>query len=209
MDEANKFINQKNQKFSFSSVSNFKSENKNIEEDVVDNTLNDFTFEYPQESDHLFCPNTADEIDKQSHYEEEKKRKLDIVLNKRQRKIEKEMIFEAKKNILKTLAGVDGNISSSVVNLSDLKIEKMEINVKKHNLKEQFKETTERVIQQNKLEIISKRLVHNIIKNADEELKNEKTSEKKLPLLSKAINENDNSSKKIKSLQKIFFLSQQ
>ena len=59
------------------------------------------------------------------------------------------------------------------------------------------------------MEIISKRLVHNIIKNADEELKNENTSEKKLPLLSKAINENDNSSKKIKSLQKNFFLSQQ
>ena len=43
------------------------------------------------------------------------------------------------------------------------------------------------------MEIISERLVDNIIKNAVKELKNEKTSEKKLPLLSKAINENDNS----------------
>ena len=61
-----------------------------------------------------------------------------------------------KKNLLKTLAGVDSNISSSVVNLSDLNVEKMEINVKEHNLKKQFKETTERMIQQNKMEIISK-----------------------------------------------------
>ena len=66
------------------------------------------------------------------------------------------MIFDAKKNLLKTLAGVDSNISSSVVNLSDLNVEKMEINVKEHNLKKQFKETTERMIQQNKMEIISK-----------------------------------------------------
>ena len=37
------------------------------------------------------------------------------------------MIFDAKKNLLKTLAGIDGNTSSSVVNLSDLNVEKMEM----------------------------------------------------------------------------------
>ena len=79
---------------------------------------------------------------------------------------------------MKTLAGIDGNISSSVVNLSDPNVEKMEINVKEHNLKDQFKETTERMIQQNNMEMISKRLVHNVIKNAVEELKNEKTKNK-------------------------------
>ena len=60
-----------------------------------------------------------------------------------------------------------------------LNIEKMEINVKEQNLKEQFKETTERMIKQNNMEVIPKRLVDNVIKNAVEELKNEKTSEKK------------------------------
>ena len=63
-------------------------------------------------------------------------------------------------------------------------------------MKEQFKETTERMIQQNNMEIISKRLVDKVIKNAVEELKNEKRKnkqKKKLPSLSKAINENDNS----------------
>ena len=44
---------------------------------------------------------------------------------------------------MKTLARIDSNISGSVVNLSDLNIEKMEINVKEHNLKEQFEEITE------------------------------------------------------------------
>ena len=51
-----------------------------------------------------------------------------------------------KKNLLKTLAGIDGDISSSVVNLSDLNVEKMEVNVKERNLKDPFKETAERIV---------------------------------------------------------------
>ena len=97
MDEAGKFINQENQRPSFNLVNNFKSENKKIEEDVVDNILNDFTIEHPQDYDHLFYPNTTDEINKQSQNEEEEKRKLDVVLNERQGKIEKQMVFDAKK----------------------------------------------------------------------------------------------------------------
>ena len=93
MDEANKFINQKNQRLNFNSVNDFKSKNKKIEEDIVHNILNDFTIEHPQGSDHLFCPNTADEINKQSQDDEEQKGRLDIVLNKRQREIEKEYNF--------------------------------------------------------------------------------------------------------------------
>ena len=104
MDEANKFINQKNQRLSFNSVNDFKSENKKIKEDIADNILNDFTIEHPQESDHLFYPNTADKINKQSHYKEEQKRKLDIVLNERQREIEKGMIFNAKRKSFKNFS---------------------------------------------------------------------------------------------------------
>ena len=89
MDEGNKFINQKNQRLSFNSVNDFKSENKKIEEDIVDNILNDFKIEHSQDSDHLSYPNTAYEINKQSQDEEEQKRRLDIILNERQREIEK------------------------------------------------------------------------------------------------------------------------
>ena len=76
-----------------------------------------------------------------------------------------------KKNLLKTLAGIDGDISSSVVNLSDLNVEKMEVNVKERNLKDPFKETAERIVQQNNIDIIAKGLVDNVIKNAVEEVK--------------------------------------
>ena len=73
MDKANKFINQKNQRLSFNLVNDFKSENKKIEDDVVDNILNDFTIEHLQESDHLFYPNTADEINKKVKMRKSKK----------------------------------------------------------------------------------------------------------------------------------------
>ena len=166
----------KYQRLSFNSANDFKSENKKLEEDIVDHILNDFSIKHPQESDHLFYPNTADEINKQSQDEEKQKRRLDIILNERQREIEKGMIFDGKKNLLKTLAGIDGNISSSAVYLSDLNVEKIKINVKEHNLKKQFKETTERMMEQKNMEIIAKRLVDNIIKNAVAEVKNEKPS---------------------------------
>ena len=106
---------------------------------------------------------------------------------------------------MKTLAGIDGNISSSVDNLSDLNVEKMEINVKEHNLKEQFKETTERMIQRNNMEIISKRLVENVIKNAVEELKNEKTSKKNYPRLAKQLRKMTILQKKLNHFIKFFF----
>ena len=106
---------------------------------------------------------------------------------------------------MKTLAGIDGNISSSVDNLSDLNVEKMEINVKEHNLKEQFKETTERMIQRNNMEIISKGLVENVIKNAVEELKNEKTSKKNYPRLAKQLRKMTILQKKLNHFIKIFF----
>ena len=106
---------------------------------------------------------------------------------------------------MKTLARIDSNILGSVVNLSDLNVEKMEINVKEHNLKEQFKETTERMIQQNNMEIISKRLVENVIKNAVEELKNEKTSKKNYPRLAKQLRKMTILQKKLNCLIKFFF----
>ena len=115
------------------------------------------------------------------------------------------MIFDAKKNLLKTLVGIDGDISSSVVNLSDLNVEKMEINVKEYNLKEQFKDTTERMIQQNNMKIIPKILVDNAIKNAVEELKNEKTSKKNYLCLAKQLTKMTFLQKKLNRFIKIFF----
>ena len=118
------------------------------------------------------------------------------------------MISDEKKNLLKTLAGIDDDISSSVVNLSDLNIDKMEIIVKEHNLKEQFKETTERMIQQNNMEIISKRLVDNVIKNAVEEVKKrEKRAKKNYPHLAKQLTKTTILQKKLNCFVKFFFKS--
>ena len=72
MDEANKFINQKNRRLRFNLVNDFKSENK---KNWKLNILSNFTVEHQQESDHLFYPNTADEINKQSQEQEDQKKK--------------------------------------------------------------------------------------------------------------------------------------
>ena len=80
----------------------------------------------------------------------------------------------------------------------------MEINVKEHNLKEQFKE---RMIQQNNMEIIAKRLVDNDIKNTVEEVKNEKTSEKNYPRLAKQLTKMAILQKILNCFIKMFFLS--
>ena len=96
----------KNQRLSFNSVNDFKSEKKKIEEDVVDNIPNNFTNENPQEFiSHLFYQNAAGEINKQSQDKEEQKRKLDIVLNERQHETEKGMISVAKKSFEKRFGG--------------------------------------------------------------------------------------------------------
>ena len=55
------------------------------------------------------------------------------------------------------------------------------------DINEQFKETTEKMIQQNNMKIISKRLVDNVMKNIVEELKNKKTSDKNYLCLAKQL----------------------
>ena len=107
--------------------------------------------------------------------------KLDIVLSERQREIERGMVFDVKNiYILKTLVGIDNDISSSVVNLCDHNVEKIEINLKEHNLKEQFKEKAEKMIQQNNMDNMSERFVDNFEVDVVEESKNKKAREKKL-----------------------------
>ena len=77
-------------------------------------------------------------------------------------------------------------------------------------MKEQFKETTERMIQQNNMEIISKRLVDKVIKNAVEELKNEKRKNKQkknYPHLAKQLTKMTILKKKLNCLIKNFSTS--
>ena len=87
-----------------------KTENQKFENDV--NILYDFKVEYPHDADHLTFPNTADEIKKQTPDEREQKNKIDFALNERDQEIQEGIILDAKKDLIKTLAGLDGDISN-------------------------------------------------------------------------------------------------
>ena len=87
-----------------------KTENQKFENDV--NILYDFKVEYPLDADHLTFPNTADEIKKQTPDEREQKNKIDFALNERDQEIQERIILDAKKDLIKTLAGLDGDISN-------------------------------------------------------------------------------------------------
>ena len=68
------------------------------------------------------------------------------------------MIFYAKKKKFKSFSKSRWQYFKLSCQFVYLNVEKMEINVKKHNLKDQFKEMTERMIQQNNMEIISQKI---------------------------------------------------
>ena len=87
-----------------------KTENQKFENDV--NILYGFKVEYPHDADHLTFPKTADEIKKQTPDEREQKNKIDFALNERDQEIQERIILDAKKDLIKTLAGLDGDISN-------------------------------------------------------------------------------------------------
>ena len=92
-----------------------KTENQKFK-DVVRNILYDFKVEYPHDTDHLTFPNTAGEIRKQVADELEQKDKLDFALNERDPEIQEGIILAAKKDLIKTLAGLNGDILMKLLN---------------------------------------------------------------------------------------------
>ena len=88
------------------------------------------------------------------------------------------MIFDAKKDLIKTLAGLDGDISNEIVKLSEFNNDVVELGINDYDLKNHFEQTTNKLVQGNNVDIVSKMLVDNIINQSIEELE-EKETEKK------------------------------
>ena len=157
-----------------------KTENQKFEDDVVINILYDFKVEYPHDTDHLTFSSTVNEIRKQAADELELKDKLKFALNKRDWEIQEGIILDAIKDLIKTLAGLDGDISNEIVKLSDFNDGVVELEINDYDLKNRFKQTTNKLIQENNVDIVSEMLVDDIINQSIEELEEEET-EKKLP----------------------------
>ena len=121
-----------------------------------------------EETDHLTFPNTAEEIERQVAEELKKRIKLDLARNERDWEIMKGVLLDAKKDLIKTLASLDGNVSSEVSNLTGLAMSKIETS--NQNLKDRFEPTSTRTIQENNIDIVSKMLVDDVINESFDEI---------------------------------------
>ena len=75
---------------------------------------------------------------KEQAAELDKKNKLDFALNERDQEIQEGLILDAKKDLIKTLTGLDGDISNEIVELSDFNnVSELEIN--NYDFKNRFK----------------------------------------------------------------------
>ena len=147
-------------------VGNFvdnKTENQKFEDDVVRNIMYDFKVEYPHDTNHLNFPNTDDEIRKQAADELEQKDKLDFALNESNWEIKEGIILDVKKDLIKTLAGTDCDISNGIVKLSNFNNGVVELEINDYDLKNCFEQSTNKLIQENNVDIVSKMLVDDII----------------------------------------------
>ena len=94
--------------------------------------------------------------------------------------------LDAKKDLIKALAGLDVKVSSEVSNLTGLATSKKETS--NQNLKDHFEQTSTRMIQENNIDIVSKMLVDDVITEYFDEVIEE--NEKTLPTIAEII-END------------------
>ena len=113
------------------------------------------------------------------------KNKLDFALNERDQEIQEGLIPEAKKDLIKTLTGLDSDISNEIVKLSDFNVSELEIN--DYDFKNRFEQTTNKLIQENNFDIVSKILVDDIINRSIEELEEEETGKNNLPKITELI----------------------
>ena len=165
-------------------LADHKTENQKFD-DVVRNILYDFKVEYAHDTDHLTFSNTA-EIRKQAADELEQKDKLDFALNERDWEIQEEIILDAKKDLIKTLGGLDGDISNEIIKLSDFNNGVVELEINDYDLKNRFEQATSKLIQENNVDIVSKMLVDDINQSI-EELEEEKTEKNNLSSITELI----------------------
>ena len=109
----------------------------------------------------------------------EQKSKLDFALNERDGEMQEWIILDAKKDLIKTLADVDGDISNEIVKLSDFNNDVVELEINNYDLQNRFEKTTSNLLQENNIDIVSKMLINDIINQSIEELE-EETEQKTL-----------------------------
>ena len=122
-----------------------KDKNQFFEEVVVSNIVSGTKFDYPQDTDHMSFPNTAREIKMQSAANLEQETRLALAVNARNEEISRDLIENSRKELMNTLADVEGEIAADVISdLGDIGISNLKTDDKK--LKRSYKEHVESTI---------------------------------------------------------------
>ena len=85
-------------------------------------------------------------MEKEAADELEQRINFDFALNKRDQEIQEGIILDAKKDLIKTLAGLDDDISDEIVKLTDFNNGVVELEINDYDLKNCFEQTTNKLI---------------------------------------------------------------
>ena len=85
-------------------------------------------------------------MEKEGADELEQRINFDFALNKRDQEIQEGIILDAKKDLIKTLAGLDDDISDEIVKLTDFNNGVVELEINDYDLKNCFEQTTNKLI---------------------------------------------------------------
>ena len=122
-----------------------KDKNQLFEEDVVSNIVSGTKVDYPQDTDHMSFANTAREIQMQSAANLEQETRLALAVNAWNKEISRGIIENSRKDLMNTLADVEGEIAADVISdLGDIGISDLKTDDKK--LKRSYKEHVESTI---------------------------------------------------------------
>ena len=131
-----------------------------------------------------------------------KKNKLYFSLNERDQEIQEGIILDANKDLIKTLAGLYSNTSNEIVKLSDFNNDVVELEINDYDLKNRFEQITNKLIQENNADIVSKMLVDDIINQSIEELEEEETEKNNLPSITELVTTDSFTETPIKELRR-------
>ena len=138
-------------------------------------------------------------LKKQAADKLEQKNKLDFALNERDREIKEGIILDAKEDLIKTLGG---DISIEIVKWSDFNNDVVELEINDYDLKNRFEQITNKLIQENNADIVSKMLVDDIINQSIEELEEEETEKNNLSSITELVTTDSFTETPIKELRR-------
>ena len=144
-------------------VTGEQTDNKRIENSIVRNILNNEEMEFPNDTDHISLPNTAEEIKQQSI--DENKLFIETELKKSEKDVETEnLINNAKHDLIKTFTDPsDGMMVDDIINVNDW-INKSDNKKLDQDVQQNYNKIASEMIRANNAGLLSQMISNNKIR---------------------------------------------